>query len=139
MASVFTKVIEGEFPARFVYRDDDVVAFLTINPIVPGHTLVIPVKEVEHWVDLDPETLTKVMDVAQKVGKAIESAFPCEKIGMMIAGLEVPHVHIHLMPIDKPEDMDFARADPSPSPDLLDAVQLKIIAALAHDQGPDAG
>lgn len=116
-----------------MYRDDDVVAFLTINPIVPGHTLVIPVKEVEHWLDLDAETLNKVMDVSQKVGKAIEVAFPCEKVGMSIAGLEVPHVHVHLMPIDKPEDMDFARADPSPAPELLDAVQMKIIAALAQE------
>jgi diadenosine tetraphosphate (Ap4A) HIT family hydrolase len=131
MASVFTKVIEGEFPARFVYRDDDVVAFLTINPVVPGHTLVVPVKEVEHWIDLDTETLNKLMAVSQKVGKAIAKAFPSEKVGMMIQGLEVPHVHVHLMPINTGADIDLTNSDPSPAPELLDAVQAKLIEALA--------
>lgn len=133
MASVFTKVITGEFPARFVYRDDDVVAFLTINPVVTGHVLVVPIKEVEHWIDLDDETLAKLMKVSRKVGQAISQAFPCEKVAANIVGLEVPHVHIHLMPINTIEDVDFSHADPSPSPELLDAVQTKIIAALAQE------
>lgn len=130
MASVFTKVIEGEFPGRFIYRDENVVSFLTINPIVPGHVLVIPVKEVEHWVDLSDEELAQVMSVAKKIGKAIENSFDCEKVGMSVAGLEVPHVHVHLMPINSITDMDFAKADPAPAPELLDAVQAKLIAAL---------
>lgn len=130
MASVFTKVIQGEFPARFVYRDDKAVVFLTINPVVPGHLLVVPVREVEHWIDLDTETLNHLMSVSQKMGRALEKAFPCEKIGVTIQGLEVPHVHIHLMPINSSADVDLSRADPSPSPDLLDAVQAKIIAVL---------
>jgi len=130
MASVFTKIISGEFPARFVYRDEDVVAFLTINPVAPGHTLVVPVKEVEHWIDLDEETLSKLNLVSKKVGQAIFRAFPCEKIASQIIGLEVPHVHVHLIPINKMEDVDFAKADPSPSPEFLDAVQAKIISEL---------
>ncbi len=132
MSSVFTKIIEDEIPARFVYRDENVVSFLTINPITPGHILVVPVKEVEHWVDLDEETLKSLMLVSQKLGKAIENSFQCEKVGMTIVGLEVPHVHIHLMPINTVTDMDFAKADPSPSPELMDAVQTKIIAALSE-------
>ena len=131
MASVFTKIIQGEFPARFVYRDEDVVAFLTINPVAPGHTLVVPVKEVEHWIDLDDKTLEKLHLVSKKVANAIFRAFPCEKVSSQIIGLEVPHVHIHLIPINKMEDVDFAKADPSPSPELLDAVQTKLIAELA--------
>lgn len=132
MASVFTKIIEGEFPARFVYRDDEAVAFLTINPVVPGHTLVVPVKEVDHWVDLDDDTFNKLNMVSKKVAKAIQHSFPCEKIASTIVGLEVPHVHIHLMPINSMEEMDFSKADPSPSPDFLDAVQKKIIGALGR-------
>ena len=130
MASVFSKVISGEFPARFVYKDDDVVAFLTINPVAPGHTLVVPIKEVEHWIDLDEDTLQKLNSASQKVGKAIYRAFPCEKIASQIIGLEVPHVHIHLIPINHMDDVDFAKADPSPSPEFLDAVQAKIISEL---------
>lgn len=130
MASVFTKIIGGEFPARFVYRDDDVVAFLTINPIAPGHTLVVPVKEIDHWIDLDDDTLSKMLIVSKKVSAAIAQAFPCEKVALSILGLEVPHAHVHLVPIDTEADMDFAKADPSPSPEFLDAVQAKIIAAL---------
>ena len=132
MASVFTKIIEGEIPARFVYRDEDVVAFLTINPVVPGHTLVVPVAEVEHWIDLEPSVLSKLMNVSSSVAKAISQAFPCEKVAASIVGLEVPHVHVHLMPINSMEDMDFAKADPSPSPEFLDAVQAKIIASLSE-------
>jgi len=130
MSSVFTKVIEGEFPGRFVYRDENVVSFLTINPVVTGHVLVVPVREVEHWIDLNDEEINQLMSVSKRISKAIYNSFDCEKVGMMIAGLEVPHVHIHLMPINTSEDMDFAKADPSPAPDLLDAVQAKIIVAL---------
>ncbi|MFN8015159.1 MAG: HIT family protein [Acidimicrobiia bacterium] len=130
MSSVFTKIINGELPARFVYKDDDVVAFLTINPVAPGHTLVVPVKEVEHWIELDDETIEKLNSVAKKIGKAIDASFNPEKVAYTIVGLEVPHVHIHLIPINHMEDMDFAKADPSPSPELLDAIQKKIIASL---------
>lgn len=132
MSTVFTKIIEGEFPARFVYRDDRVVAFLTINPIAPGHTLVVPAVEVDHWLDLDDETLSQVMAVSKKVAVAIQESFECKKVAVSILGLEVPHAHIHLVPINDETDMDFAKADPSPSPDFLDAVQAKIIAALAQ-------
>ena len=130
MPSVFSKVISGEFPARFVFRSENVVSFLTINPIVPGHVLVVPVKETEHWIDLSDEELSELTLTSKKVAQAISKAFPCEKVASMVVGLEVPHVHIHLMPINNVEDVDFSRADPSPSPALLDAVQAKLIAAL---------
>lgn len=130
MTSVFSKIISGEFPARFVYRDDHVVSFLTINPVVPGHVLVVPVKEVEHWIDLDDDLLNKLMGVSKKIATAISNSFDCEKVAANIVGLEVPHVHVHLMPIKVLEDVDFSRADPSPSPELLDAVQAKIVTAI---------
>lgn len=130
MSSVFTKVIEGEFPARFIYKDDDVVSFLTINPVVPGHVLVVPKQEIENWTDLDDATYESMMKVVKKVGRAIDSSFDCEKVGMEIVGLEVPHVHVHLMPVNSPQDVDLSLGDPSPAPELLDAVQAKLIAAL---------
>ena len=98
MTSVFTKIIDGELPGRFVYRDDQVAAFLTIEPVAYGHTLVVPVKEVDRWTDLDPELWTRCNEVAQKVGKAIVEAFDAPRAGYLIAGFEVPHAHIHVFP-----------------------------------------
>ena len=99
MASIFTKIINGELPGRFVWRDDRAVAFLTIQPLKPGHTLVVPIDEVDHWLDLDPELARHLLDVSQQVGKAIDRAFEPEKVGLIIAGLEVSHVHLHVTPI----------------------------------------
>jgi histidine triad (HIT) family protein len=124
--SVFTRIITGEFPGRFVYRDDNVVAMLTIEPLRPGHTLVVPVNEVDHWLDLDPDTLHELMDVARLVGRAIEDEFQPKRVGMMIAGLEVPHVHIHVSALDTLADLDFARVDRSPDPAELDAICAKL-------------
>ena len=110
---MFTKIITGEFPGRFVWRDDDVVAFLTIAPIRPGHVLVVPVREVDKWTDLDPSTWARLNEVALHIGRALESSFACERVGTIIAGLEVPHCHMHLIPIDTMADLDFAKADAS--------------------------
>ncbi len=87
MASLFTKIIQGELPGRFVWRDDRVVAFLTIAPLTPGHTLVVPIQEVEDWTDLDPDLLNHLTHVSQIIGKAIDAAFNPTKVGLMIAGL----------------------------------------------------
>jgi diadenosine tetraphosphate (Ap4A) HIT family hydrolase len=137
MASVFTKIINGELPGRFVWKDDKAVAFLTINPVKPGHVLVVPREEVDHWIDLDPALASHLMLVAQAVGKAIQKAFEPIKVGSALVGIEVPHVHIHLIPIDAIADLDFARADPNPRPEDMDAAAEKIRAelrALGHSE-----
>ena len=135
MASLFTKIINGELPGRFVWRDDRVVAFLTIAPLKPGHVLVVPIEEVDHWIDLDPDLLEHLMRVSQTIGRAVERAFAPEKVGMMIAGLEVPHVHVHVVPMDTVRDLDFANADPDPSPESLDVAAERIKTALAEFGG----
>ncbi|APT93611.1 HIT family hydrolase [Corynebacterium phocae] len=110
MSSVFTKIINGELPARFVYRDDKAVAFLSIEPLRYGHTLVVPVAEVDKWTDLDPDTWAHLNQVALKVGQAVKNAFGSSRAGYIIAGFDVPHTHIHLFPADKMEEYDFGQA-----------------------------
>jgi diadenosine tetraphosphate (Ap4A) HIT family hydrolase len=132
MASVFTKIINGELPGRFVYEDDDIVAFLTIQPMTQGHTLVVPRAEIDQWQDIDPETLNKVMGVAQLIGKAVCRAFGAQRAGVIIAGLEVPHLHVHVFPAYNLTDFGFATVDRNPSQVSLDAAQAKIKDALAQ-------
>ena len=133
MATLFTKIIEGEIPGRFVWRDPRAVAFLTIAPIAPGHTLVVPVEEVDHWVDLDADLAAHLMDVARRIGRAQMHAFAPRRVGMIIAGLEVPHCHLHLIPIDSEADLSFARADHHPDPAALDEAADRLRAALDRD------
>ena len=121
MPSVFTRIIEGDLPARFVFKDDRCVAFLSANPLRPGHTLVVPREEVSHWIDLDLGTWEHLTRVSKAIGTAMQRAYEPAKVGMMLAGLEVPHVHIHLVPINDVHDLDFANADPDPDPDMMDA------------------
>jgi histidine triad (HIT) family protein len=130
MATLFTKIIEGEIPGRFVWRDERAVVFLTVAPIAPGHALVVPVDEVDHWVDLDAGLAAHLMDVARHVGRAQMAAFSPTRIGMIIAGLEVPHSHMHLIPIDTEADLSFARADHDPDPAALDDAAERLRAAL---------
>jgi diadenosine tetraphosphate (Ap4A) HIT family hydrolase len=132
MASVFTKIINGELPGRFVYEDDDIVAFLTIAPMTNGHTLVVPRAEIDQWQDVDPETLNKVMAVAQLIGKAVCKAFGAQRAGVIIAGLEVPHLHVHVFPAYNLTDFGFAHVDHNPSQQSLDEAQAKIKDALAQ-------
>lgn len=131
MASVFTMIINRELPGRFVYSDDDVVAFLTIEPMTRGHTLIVPRAEVDNWQDVEPALFHTVMDVAQRVGRAVCAAFGAERAGMIIAGLEVPHLHVHVFPAYNLTDFGFANVDRAPTPESLDAAQASIIAALA--------
>lgn len=131
MASVFTMIINGALPGRFVYQDDDVVAFLTIEPMTHGHTLVVPRAEVDNWQNVDPALFGKVMDVSQRIGRAVCSAFDTERAGLIIAGLEVPHLHVHVFPARNLTDFGFAHVDRNPSPESLDEAQAKIVAALA--------
>jgi histidine triad (HIT) family protein len=128
--TLFTRIIDGELPGRFVHRDERAVAFLSINPLQPGHTLVVPVQEVDHWLDLEPDLAAHLMVVAQRIGRAAQVAFEPVKVGMMIAGLEVPHCHLHVVPIRGVHDLDFANADPSPDPAALDDAAERLRQAL---------
>ena len=130
MATVFSMIIAGELPGRFVWRDDRCVAFLSINPLQHGHTLVVPIVEVDHWLDLDPALNAHLMTVSQHIGKAQQAAFSPTRIGLMIAGLEVPHVHLHVVPIDGVHDLDFANAAQDPDPVALDEARESIVDAL---------
>jgi histidine triad (HIT) family protein len=121
MPSVFSRIIEGELPARFVWKDDSCVAFLSINPLRPGHVLVVPRQEVDHWIELDPGLIAHVFQTAQAIGKAQMAAFKPARIGLAVAGLEVPHCHIHVVPIRGVHDLDFGNQDPNPDPGMMDA------------------
>jgi histidine triad (HIT) family protein len=128
--TVFTRIIRGEFPGRFVWRDDRVVAFLTIAPLRPGHTLVVPVEQVDQWTDLDPSLWAEIARVQFAVGQALMSAFSPVRVGSIIAGLEVPHCHVHVVPIERESDLNFANADTAPDPAALDDAAARIRAAL---------
>jgi histidine triad (HIT) family protein len=130
MPTIFTRIIHGELPGRFVWKDDRAVAFLSINPLRPGHTLVVPRKETDHWINLDDDLAGHLMRVARAVGEAQQRAFSPERIGMTILGMEVPHVHLHVVPIESERDMDFARAERSPDPAALDDAAERIREAL---------
>jgi len=110
VATLFTRIIEGEIPGVFVWKDDQCVAFMSINPLRPGHVLVVPRMEVDHWLDCPDELRDHLMSVARTIGKAQQQVYRSEKIGLMIAGLEVPHLHIHVVPMDSVNDLDFANA-----------------------------
>ena len=134
MPSVFTRIIDGELPGRFVWRDDRAVAFLSINPISPGHTLVVPREEVDHWLDLDPELWQHVSEVARIVGTGIQRAFDPPRVGQAIEGFEVPHAHVHVLQIGKVGDLSPGRAERDPDPAVLDDAARKIREAL-HELG----
>lgn len=105
MASIFSKIVAGEVPSYKIAENDKFYAFLDINPLVKGHTLVIPKKEVDYIFDLEDQDLSEMHLFAKKIALAIKKAFPCKKVGMAVLGLEVPHAHIHLIPINKESDM----------------------------------
>lgn len=130
MPTLFTRIIDGEIPGRFVWKDDEVVVFLTIAPIKPGHALVVPRAEVDHWLDLDGELASRLMSVATEVGRAQMTAFKPVRVGMIIAGLEVPHCHLHLIPIDAESDLSFANADHNARAEDMEAAAEQLRAAL---------
>lgn len=107
MASVFTMIMEGKIPGNYVWKDDKAVAILTIQPIRQGHVLVIPREEVDQWSDLPPDLAAHLMQVSHKIANALKVAYPATRVGLMIAGLEVPHTHIHLVPMDSMDDLSF--------------------------------
>lgn len=130
MSTLFTKIIEGDLPGRFVWEDDVCVAFLTINPLTPGHVLVVPREEVDHWLDAPAELRDHLMGVCHTIGRAIEAAYQPVKVGLMIAGLEVPHLHIHVAGISTLEDLSFANVDPDPGEAALNDARDRLRAAL---------
>lgn len=136
MATVFTRIIDGELPGRFVWKDDVCVVFLSINPITDGHALVVPREEVDHWIDADADLLVHLRRVEHAIGRALQRAFEPTRVGTMIAGLEVPHLHVHVLPIDDLGDLSFANAAQDPDPDRLDDNAERIRVAL-RDLGYD--
>lgn len=130
MASVFTKIIDGELPGRFVWKDDRAVAFLSINPITTGHTLVVPRQEVDHWLDLDDDLWLHLNRVTKDVGEALQRAFDPPRVGTMIAGFEVPHCHIHVLQIADLGDLSFANAATDPDAGEMDRAAEAIRGAL---------
>ena len=130
MSTIFSKIINGEIPGRFVYTDDDVVAFLTIAPVTMGHTLVVPRAEVDDWTTVEPDLAGRLMVVSAKVGAAVRRAFDAPRAALIIAGFEVPHVHLHVFPAWGMDDFDFKRANPNVSPEDLDLARDRILAEL---------
>ena len=121
MPTLFTRIIDGELPARFVWKDSECVAFLSIAPLRPGHTLVVPRAEIDHWLDADPVLLAHLMTTARMIGEAQMKVFHPARVGMVIAGLEVPHLHLHVVPIRGMQDLDFANVDTRPEAASMDA------------------
>jgi len=126
MASIFTRIINGEIPCYKVAEDDRYYAFLDISPMAKGHTLVVPKVEVDYLFDLDPQVLAGMAIFAQKVAKGIEAAIPCKRVGVAVLGMEVPHAHIHLVPLNKESDLDFRREKLKLSPEEFQAIAKSI-------------
>lgn len=122
MPSIFTRIINREIPGHIVAEDEDCIAFLDINPLVIGHTLVVPKKEVDYLYDLDDESFTNLQLFAKKVASGLNLAVPCLRIGVAVIGLEVPHCHIHLIPMNSMDDMNFSRPKLNPSQEELATV-----------------
>ncbi|WP_309131814.1 HIT family protein [Brevibacterium sp.] len=112
MPTLFTKIINGEIPGTFVYEDDRCVAFLDVSPLTEGHTMVVPREEISHWIDADQDLLDHLMAVARRIGRAQKVAFDCDRIGVLIQGYEVPHLHIHVWPTNSIADFDLSDRSP---------------------------
>jgi len=123
MTSLFTKIINGEIPCHKIAEDEDYLSFLDVRPIKPGHALVIPKKEVDYIFDVEDALLGGMMVFAKKVAKAIEKEIECERIGVMVAGLEVPHAHIHLIPMTRISDLNFAHAKAADNDELAEIAE----------------
>ncbi len=130
MSTIFTRIVNGNIPCYKVAENDDYLAFLDINPLKEGHTLVIPKKEVNYIFDVEDELHAGLWNFAKKIGKAIEKVVPCKRIGITVIGLEVPHAHIHLIPLNSMHDMDFRNPKLSFTPEEFTRIAEKISAAI---------
>jgi len=119
MSSIFSKIVQGEIPCHKIAEDDQFLAFLDVMPLVEGHTLVIPKQEIDYIFDLDPEVLAGLMKFAQRIAPAIKKAIPCKRIGVAVIGLEVPHAHVHLVPLNRILDINFSQEKLKPSQESL--------------------
>jgi histidine triad (HIT) family protein len=137
MTTVFTRIIEGELPGTFVWRDDRCVVFLSINPLARGHALVVPIEEVDHWVDGAPELIAHLFEVARVIGVAQRDAFGCARVGVIIAGYEVPHTHVHVIPTNSMSQLSFANAASSVDPTDMEAAATAIRERLAAMGRPE--
>ena len=120
MTTIFSRIIDGELPGRFVWKDDRAVAFLSISPMGPGHTLVVPREPVDHWIDLPEDLHAHLWSLAKVIGSAMGEAWPDHRIGVLVIGEEVPHAHIHLVAFTSTRQMSMANQDPNPDPGELD-------------------
>jgi histidine triad (HIT) family protein len=134
--SIYSRIIAGEIPGRFIWRDDRAVAIVDIRPLNRGHCLVIPVEQVDHWIDLPEDLAAHLMGVAGAVGRAQQEVFSPARIGLMIAGFEVPHTHLHVVPMGGMRHLDFGQADPDPDPGDLDEVATLLRSALRSHGHP---
>lgn len=130
MPTIFTRIIDGQIPGTFVHRDDRSVVFMSINPMAYGHALVVPIAEVDHWIDLPDDLAAHLFAVAHRIGRAQQRAFSPEKVGLIIAGYEVPHTHLHVIPTSSMSELSFANAAASISRDDLESAARAIRAAL---------
>jgi histidine triad (HIT) family protein len=140
LPSIFSRIIAGELPARFVWKDELSVVFLSNRPLRPGHALVVPRQEIDHWIDLDTSLLAHLTTVAQSIGAAQMAGFRPARIGLLLAGLEVPHVHFHVVPIRGVHDLDFGNQDPNPDAAIMDDAAQTIrheLRKLGYDQVSD--
>ena len=130
MPTIFSRIIAGEIPGTFVHRDDRCVVFMSINPIARGHALVVPIEAVDHWVDGSPELVAHLFDVTRRIGVAQRDAFDCARVAVIIAGYEVPHAHVHVIPTNDMSEISFANAAASVDRDDLEAAAAAIRARL---------
>jgi len=140
MASLFTRIIDGELPGEFVWRDPECVAFLSIHPVHVGHTLVVPRLELSHWLDLEPEAAAGLTRVAHAIGRAQMRIWTPVRVGLMIAGFEIPHVHLHVLPMESMRDLDLARAAASVAPEELAETARRLreeLRALGHAEASE--
>ena len=128
--TIFTKIIKGEIPSYRIAENDKFYAFLDVFPIVPGHVLVVPKMEVDKFYDVPDTYLSEILVFAKPIAKAIEQAFPCKRVGSAVIGLEVPHAHLHLVPLQETDDLNFTRGKMKQSPEELKAAQEKILSYL---------
>jgi len=130
MTTIFTRIIRGDIPGTFVHRDGESVSFMSINPISDGHLLVVPIAEVDHWTDMPVDLSAHLFAVAHRLGSALRTAFACERVGLIVAGFEVDHCHLHLIPANSMADLSFANAAPTVDRSVLEANAERIRRAL---------
>ena len=132
MTTIFTRIIDGQIPGTFVYRDSLCVAFLSINPLADGHVLVVPIEEVDHWKDMSPVLSAHMFSVSHRISLAISRAFPCTRVGLIIAGYEINHCHIHLIPTNTMSELNFESAAAHVERSVLEAQAEKLMSELAR-------